>query len=271
MKAKSSRASAKAIRRRRLAVQRLKAEQPSLSVREIAQRLGVPKSTVERDLKAERPMVNPPPAGAAESGNTRAVKSGAFSERLLASLRQEAEKYAQLTWPHLSDTDVALYARMAARVQLLGEYELEHGVVKDLVRGEIFATSTQLGQFEGRLDRLVRRFDEAAPRGAPAGTEPPWRGPRGDEDDPVCAALFSSLAGLTREEVLADEEASARARALWRRSAPIDGTATAPASGRGPAWQSQVRRDELDAGPRRRELPPGAPPASIDRLPEDLE
>lgn len=268
-KTKSTRAGGKAIRRRRLAVHRMRTEEPSLSIREIAQRLGVPKSTVERDLKADQPEIGPPPTGAAEPGNQRALKSGAFSDRQLAPIRQQAEEYARSRWPWVSDTDIALYARMAARVELLGEYELEHGVVKDPVRGEVFATSTQLGQFEARLDRLVRRFDEAAPPDAPVrgGGFAGFSG-----SDAVADDLIGGLSGLTQREVLADPVASARARALLRRLGPTEAAPEedAPHSAGGdprpserPEWSE---RDELPPGAVRRELPPGATTRAIDDL-----
>lgn len=267
MKAKSSRADAKAIRRRRLAVHKLKAEDPSLSVRAIAERLGVPKSTVERDLKAERPTVNPPPAGAAKPNNRRAVKSGAFSERLIAPLREEAEGYARDRWPWLRDDDVALYARLAARVQLLGEYELEHGVVRDPVRGEVFATSTQLGQIEARLDKLVRRFDEDAPPGAVTEAGSAFRGP--SDDDPVASELVGSLSGLSWQEVLADPDASARARALARHMASTEaspGPAAEDSHRPSRGQRSSSDRGELGPGRTVGELPPGVRPAIDDLL-----
>lgn len=274
----------RAIRKRRLAVHRLRSEQPDLSVRDIADRLGVPRSTVQRDLEAGPPEATPAPDCAAGPGNTRAQKHGAYSERAVGPLRDQATAYAQERWPWVSRDDRELYGRLAARVALLGDHELEHGLIKDPVRGEIFATSTAAAKFELQLRALVKRFDETSPPGtSPFG--PPSAQERANAEavarDPVAEHLGRVLVGLDPHELIDDPGAAAAGREYLTRVAAAYETANPQVTGfeqhkkpRGHSYPHPGEREretemtgeggDLAAGHQPRALPPGAPaPRSV--------
>jgi hypothetical protein len=147
-------------RKRRIAAHELR-EQEGLSVREIAERLGAPKSTIADDLKLPKPepLADPPP-NAAGPDNDRATTHGAYSEKVLGPLREQAKAYAAERWPGAPDDKLIAYANLSARVQALSDYELTHGVVRSTVLGDVFPVSNLLSKLEPRLEKAIEALDD---------------------------------------------------------------------------------------------------------------
>ena len=60
---------------------------------------------------------------------TAPLKSGAHSTVLLASLRDEAERWARARWPSLDDTRRALVSSLAARIRRVELWCDEHDII----------------------------------------------------------------------------------------------------------------------------------------------
>lgn len=101
-----------------------------LSLQHIADQLGVGKSTVWRDLRAEKPgppASVPPPAA---DGNTRALKSGAYSESVLAPVRQRYFADLTVNYPHMPEGSRVSQAQRLAQLEVGANWIDEHGLMR---------------------------------------------------------------------------------------------------------------------------------------------
>jgi Helix-turn-helix domain len=148
-------------RRRRVAELR----DEGLSVRAIAKALKVGVGTVHRDLKAGVPAPLPGlqtssgrPVAGATAGNTRSLKSGAESPRLISPRAEELLPTVFEANPHLDDVRdraaVLRYAVLLARIERAYGWLIEQD-------DDVFA-DRRAGEFHpifGRLERWERSAD----------------------------------------------------------------------------------------------------------------
>lgn len=140
------------------------------SIREIAEILGVGKSTVDRWLKQPRPKVDgssaPPPP---PDGNERATKHGAHSERRVGPLRERFVREVRDRWPHLGEDDprVATLADRMARVTLVSTWMDGQ---EDIVTpgGDVFNAMREMEKWASRLEALTVELNQEAGHGAGA-------------------------------------------------------------------------------------------------------
>jgi hypothetical protein len=192
---------------RRIAERRARARllrEQCLSVRAIALRLGVSKSTVAADLAGPVLERRPAPPNHAEPGNGRAVRHGAHSPELVEARARELAPQILGANGHLDamrdGAAVARYAMALARVELVYRWLAEQG---DPVFADVDAGVAH-GIYE-RLERWERQADAA-------------------EDRLAIAPLTRARLGLDLLHARRSlEDELAEGRAVWARREAIDG------------------------------------------------
>lgn len=145
-----------------------------LSIRQIADRLGVGRSTVHTDLKAPRPVISPVPnlqtddgrpVAGAEVGNTRALQHGVHSPRVLAPLREAHTKRLAARYPDLDDQRLYLLADLAAKREAGNNWlDRQGGVVRN-DDGDVYAVVVQVERWSAREWSIVTELErESAER-----------------------------------------------------------------------------------------------------------
>jgi hypothetical protein len=142
--------------RRRARVRELRDE--GLSVREIACKLEIGRSTVARDIAVapERGQMVPNAAG---PSNERALKHGAYSERRIGPVREEhardlAERYA---W--IDPARRALQSQRLAQIDLGSAWLDEQGGVVRNAEGHVFDIADKLSRWLGQAEAWFERAE----------------------------------------------------------------------------------------------------------------
>jgi hypothetical protein len=133
-----------------------------LSLREIAERVGVTASTVRRDLLV--PVVSSPNlvpgAGAAGVGNERALTHGLNSERRIAPVRERhaVDLSARYSW--LDPGRIATEAQRRAMIELASEWIDGQGTVVRDAEGRVFDVATKLAGWLQASERWTALAEE---------------------------------------------------------------------------------------------------------------
>jgi transposase len=137
------------------------------SVREIAERLRVSKSTVSTDVVAgsERGRLVP---NAAAPGNERAVKSGVYSERRIAPCRERHARDLAERYPDLDPGRRCTEAQRRAMIELASDWIDDRGTV---VHGEgrTFDIAVKLAGWLTSSERWQERVQDELRQPNPTG------------------------------------------------------------------------------------------------------
>jgi lambda repressor-like predicted transcriptional regulator len=149
-------------RERRLALRRARVRElraDGLSLREIADRVGVHSSTVERDLLVpvrERGQLVPNAAG---PGNGRAVKSGVYSERSIAPVRERHARLLAERYPGVDPGRRAAEAQRRAMCELASDWLDRQGTVVKDDEGHAYDIAVKLAAWLSASERWVERLE----------------------------------------------------------------------------------------------------------------
>lgn len=132
-----------------------------LSVREIAERLDVSKSTAAADLLVPEPdsdgrVVVP---NRAENGNGRAVTHGVYSDRRIAPVREQHARDLAAAYPGLAAGRRAAEAQRRAMIQLAADWIDERGTVVRDGQGRTFDVAVKLAAWLGASERWLERVE----------------------------------------------------------------------------------------------------------------
>ena len=137
-----------------------------LGVRAIARRLGVAPSTISRDLATGRPATSPnlKPWPPAPEGNTRALRHGCDSPRLIESRARRLAPEILEANAHLNATrdglGVLRYAMLLARLERAYDWLAEQGddLFADVATGAVHALYERIGVWERQASRDEERL-----------------------------------------------------------------------------------------------------------------
>jgi hypothetical protein len=139
------------------------------SVREIAERLRVSKSTIATDVAAvtveERGRRVPNDAG---PGNLRALKSGVYSERRIAPCRERHARELAARYPDLDAGRRFTEAQRRAMIELASDWIDDRGVVRD-GEGRTFDIAVKLAAWLTASERWMERVEDELRQPSPTG------------------------------------------------------------------------------------------------------
>jgi hypothetical protein len=130
-----------------------------VSTREICRRLSIGKGTLYRDLHAAgRPR--PANVPAAPVGNVRALRSGAYSERQLAPVRQRHADDLARRYPWVDVGRRAVQAQRLGQIELGARWLDERGEVVRDDEGRIYPIADAVSKWSTAAERWFERAEE---------------------------------------------------------------------------------------------------------------
>jgi hypothetical protein len=154
------------IDRRRVRARELRFD--GCSLREIARRLEVSKSTIEADLRIVAPERLPAPACAAGPGNLRTAKHGVYSERLLGPVRERHGRELAVRYPSVDPARRAAEAQRRAMIELASAWLDERGIVRD-DSGVTYDIAVKLAAWLAASEKWMRDVDDESHRPSQGG------------------------------------------------------------------------------------------------------
>ncbi len=132
-----------------------------LSLRQIGRRLGVHRSTVERDLLVPAPDAVPgrPVPNAAAADNSRALKHGLYSERRIAPVREAHARDLAVRYPDLDPGRRFTEAQRRSMIELASDWLDERGLVKN-DEGQVFDVASKLAAWLTASERWQERVQD---------------------------------------------------------------------------------------------------------------
>lgn len=155
------------LERRRARARELRAE--GLSIRDIAERLRVGRSTIARDLVASEPERLPVPGiqdehgrpvAGAEADNTLALAHGCYSPRTIAPVREEHGRVLAERYSWLDPGRRATEAQRRAMIELAAGWIDRQGTVVKDGEGRTFDIAVKLAAWLGQSERWTERAED---------------------------------------------------------------------------------------------------------------
>lgn len=107
------------------------------------------------------------PAPPAPTGNTRAARHGAKTDKLVAPRREAHLKVLREDYPHLDDRRLALLADRLARIDLATAWiEKQKSLVYDK-RGNVFQVAREVEKWAARAEQVLADAERASRARAP--------------------------------------------------------------------------------------------------------
>jgi hypothetical protein len=130
------------------------------SLRAIAERVGVGRSTVARDLAVVVPESDGRPVpNHAGPDNERAVTHGVYSERRIGPVREEYARGLAASYPRIDPARRALQAQRLAQIDLASAWLDSRGTVVRDEKGQVFDVADKLARWWAAAERWFADAD----------------------------------------------------------------------------------------------------------------